>query len=93
MVQDDQSPPNQTHVINTNKNNHRKGRPPKRINPEGNNREEEDNNENPVLFDNEDDGKVLPEVSIDEIEILKGHIKARDEKLIRQRELIATMLK
>jgi hypothetical protein len=32
-------------------------------------------------------------VSIDEIEILKGHIETRDEELIRQRELIATMLK
>jgi hypothetical protein len=32
-------------------------------------------------------------VPIDEIKILKGHIKARDEELIRQRELIATMLK
>jgi hypothetical protein len=32
-------------------------------------------------------------VPIDEIEILKGHIEARDEELIRQRELIATMLK
>jgi hypothetical protein len=30
---------------------------------------------------------------IDEIKILKGHIEARDEELIRQRELIATMLK
>jgi hypothetical protein len=32
-------------------------------------------------------------VPIDEIEILKGHIEARDEELIRQRELIAIMLK
>jgi hypothetical protein len=32
-------------------------------------------------------------VSIDEIEILKGHIEARDEEMIRHRELIATMLK
>jgi hypothetical protein len=32
-------------------------------------------------------------MSVDEIEILKGHIEARDEELIRQRELIATMLK
>jgi hypothetical protein len=85
MVQDDQSPPNQTHVTNTNKNNGRKGRPPKRVNLEGNNREEEDNNE--------EDGEVRPELPIDEIEILKGHIEAHDEELIRQRELIATMLK
>jgi hypothetical protein len=93
MVQDDQSPPNQTHVTNTNKNNGRKGRPPKRVNPEGNSREGEDHNENPDLFDNEEDGEVHPEVPVDEIEILKGHIEARDEELIRQRELIATMLK
>jgi hypothetical protein len=32
-------------------------------------------------------------VPIDEIKILKGHIEARDEELIRQWELIATMLK
>jgi hypothetical protein len=32
-------------------------------------------------------------VPIDEIKILKGHIEARDEELIRQRELIATMPK
>jgi Retrotransposon gag protein len=32
-------------------------------------------------------------VPIDEIKILKGHIEARDEEIIRQRELIATMLK
>jgi hypothetical protein len=93
MVQDDQSPPNQTHVTNTNKNNGRKGRPPKRVNPEGNSREGEDHNENSDLFDNEEDGEVHPEVPVDEIEILKGHIEARDEELIRQRELIATMLK
>jgi hypothetical protein len=93
MVQDDHSPPNQTHVTNTNKNNGRKGRPPKRVNPEGNSREGEDHNENPDLFDNEEDGEVHPEVSVDEIEILKGHIEARDKELIRQRELIATMLK
>jgi hypothetical protein len=30
---------------------------------------------------------------IDEIKIFKGHIEARDEELIRQREMIATMLK
>jgi hypothetical protein len=48
---------------------------------------------NPDLFDNEDDSETRPEVPIDEIEILKGHIEARDEELIRQRELIATMLK
>jgi hypothetical protein len=93
MVQDDQSPPNQTHVTNTNKNNGRKERPPKRVNPEGNSREGEDHNENPDLFDNEEDGEIHPEVPVDEIEILKGHIEARDEELIRQRELIATMLK
>jgi hypothetical protein len=93
MVQDDQSPPNLAHVINTNKNNGRKGRPPKRVNPEDNSREGEDHNENPDLFDNEDDVETRPEVPIDEIEILKGHIEARDEELIRQRELIATMLK
>jgi hypothetical protein len=93
MVQDDQSPPNQAHVINTNKNNGRKGRPPKRVNPEDNSREGEDHNENPDLFDNEDDVETRPEVPIDEIEILKGHIEAHDEELIRQRELIATMLK
>jgi hypothetical protein len=50
MVQDDQSPPNQAHVTNTNKNNSRKGRPPKRVNTEGNGREGEDNSENPDLF-------------------------------------------
>jgi hypothetical protein len=93
MVQDDQSPPNQVHVTNTNKNNGRKGRPPKRVNLEGNNKDGEDNNENPEFFDNEDDVKIRPEVPIDEIEILKGHTEARDEELIRQRELIATMLK
>jgi hypothetical protein len=93
MVQDDQSPPNQTHVTNTNKNNGIKGRPPKRVNPEGNSGEGEVHNKNPDLFDNEEDGEVRPEVPIDEIEILKGHIKARDEELIRQWELIATMLK
>jgi hypothetical protein len=93
MVQDDQSPPNQAHVTNTNKNNGRKRRPPKRVNPEGNSRGGEDNNENLEPFDNEDDGEIRPEVSIDEIEILKWHIEARDEELIRQRELIATMLK
>jgi hypothetical protein len=93
IVQDDQSPPNQAHVTNTNKNNGRKGRPPKRVNPEGNSREGEDNDENPDLFDNEDDGEVRPEVPIDEIEILKGHIEARNEELIRERELIATILK
>jgi hypothetical protein len=92
MVQDDQSPPNQTHVTNTNKNNGRKGRPPKRVNPKGNSREGEDHNENPDLFDNEEDGEVHPEVPVDEIEILKCHIDARDEELIRQRKLIATML-
>jgi hypothetical protein len=93
MVQEDQSPPNQAHVTNTNKNNGRKGRLPKRVNPEGNNREGGDNSENPNLFNNEEDGETRPEVSIDEIEILKGHIEARDEELIRKRELIATMLK
>jgi hypothetical protein len=46
MAQDDQSPPNQTHVTNTNKNNDIKGRPPKKINPEGNSREGEDNHDN-----------------------------------------------
>jgi hypothetical protein len=51
------------------------------------------NNENPDLFDNEDNGEVRLEVPIDEIEILKYHIESRDEELIRQRELIATMLK
>jgi hypothetical protein len=93
MVQDDQSPPNQAHVTNTNKNNGRKGRPPKRVNPEGNIREGEDNNENPDLFDNKDDDEVHPKVHIDEIKILKGHIEAQDEELIRQQELIATILK
>jgi hypothetical protein len=93
IVQNDQSPPNQAHVTNTNKNNDRKGRPPKRVNPEGNNREGEDYNENPDLFDNEEDSEVRLEVPIDEIEILKGHIEARDEELIRQWELIAAMLK
>jgi hypothetical protein len=93
MVQEDQSPPNQAHVTNTNKNNGRKGRPPKRINPEGNDREGEDNSENPDLFNNEEDSEIRLEVPIDEIEILKGHIETRDEELIRQRELIATMLK
>jgi hypothetical protein len=93
MVQNDQSPPNQAHVTNTNKNNGRKRIPPKRVNPEGNDREREDHNENPDLFDNEEDGEVRPKVPIDEIEILKGHIEIRDEELIRQRELIATMLK
>jgi hypothetical protein len=93
MVQDDQSPPNQAHVTNTNKNNGRKGRPSKRVNPEGNSREGEDHNENPDLFDNEEDGEVHPEVPVNEIEILKGHIEAQDEELIKQRELIATMLK
>jgi hypothetical protein len=84
MVQDDQSPPNQAHVTNTNKNNGRKGRSPKRVNLEGNGREGKDNNENPDLFNNEEDGEVRPKVSIDEIKILKGHIEARDEELIRQ---------
>jgi hypothetical protein len=84
MVQDDHSPPNQAHVTNTNKNISRKERPPKRVNPEGNDREGEDNNENPDLFDNENNGEVRPEVPIDEIKILKGHIEARDEELIRQ---------
>jgi hypothetical protein len=84
MVQDDQSPSNQTHVTNTNKNNGRKGRPPKRVNLKGNSREGEDHNENLDLFDNEEDGEVYLEVPIDEIEILKGHIEARDEELIRQ---------
>jgi hypothetical protein len=93
MVQDDQSPPNQAHVINTNKNNGRKWRPSKRVNPEGNSREGEDHNENPDLFNNEEEGEVHPEVPVDEIEILKGHIEAWDEELIRQRELIATILK
>jgi hypothetical protein len=93
MVQEDRSPPNQAHITNTNKNNGRKGRPPKRVNPEGNNREGEDNNENPDLFNDEEDGETHPEMPIDEIEILKGHIEARDEELIRQRELIATILK
>jgi hypothetical protein len=93
MIQDDQSPPNQTHVTNTNNNNGRKGRPPKRVNPEGNSREGEDHNENPDLFDNEEDGEVHPKVLIDEIEILKCHIETRDEELIRERELIATKLK
>jgi hypothetical protein len=79
MVQDDQSPPNQAHITDTNKNNGRKGRPPKRVNPEGNSREGKDHNENPDLFDNEDDVETRPEVPIDEIEILKGHIEARDE--------------
>jgi hypothetical protein len=56
MVQtDDQSPPNQTHVTNTNKNNGRKGRPPKKNNIEDNSREGEDNNENLDIFKNEDD--------------------------------------
>jgi hypothetical protein len=32
-------------------------------------------------------------VSLDEIVILKGHIETRDDELIKQRELIATMLK
>jgi hypothetical protein len=45
MVQDDQSPPNQIHVTNTNKNNGKKWRPPKRVNPEGKSGEGEDNNE------------------------------------------------
>jgi hypothetical protein len=93
MVQDDQFPPNQAHITNTNKNNGRKGRLSKRINPEGNDKEGEDNNENLDLFDNEEDGEVRPKVPIDEIKILKSHIEARDEELIRQRELIATMLK
>jgi hypothetical protein len=93
MVQEDQSPPNQAHVTNTNKNNGRKGRPPKKVNPKGNNREGKDNNENPDLFNNEEDGETRPEMLVDEIEILRGHIEARDEELIRQRELIATMLK
>jgi hypothetical protein len=93
MVQEDQSPPNQAHVTNTNKNNGRKGRPPKRVNPEGNGREGEDNSENPDLFNNEEDGEIRPEMPIDEIEILKGHIETRDEELIMQHELIDTMLK
>jgi hypothetical protein len=93
MVQEDQSPPNQAHVTNTNKNNGRKGRPPKRVNPQRNNREGEDNNENPDLFNNEEDGEIRPKMPIDEIKISRGHIEARDEELIRQRELIATMLK
>jgi hypothetical protein len=93
MAQDDQSPPNQAHVTNTNKNNGRKGRPPKKVNSEGNSREGEDHNENPDFFDKEDDVETRPEVPVDEIEILKCHIEARDEELIRQRELIATMLK
>jgi hypothetical protein len=61
MVQEDQSPPNQAHVTNTNKNNGRKGRPPKRVNPECNSREGEDNNENPDLFNNEEDGERTPD--------------------------------
>jgi hypothetical protein len=42
---------------------------------------------------NEEDSEIRPEMPIDEIEILRGHIEARDEELIRQWELIATMLK
>jgi hypothetical protein len=93
MVQEDQSPPNQAHVTNTNKNNGRKGWPPKKVNPEGNGKEGEDNSENLDLFNIEEDGEIRPEMPIDEIKILRGHIEARDEELIRQRELIATMLK
>jgi hypothetical protein len=93
MVQENQSPPNQAHVTNTNKNNGRKRRPPKRVNPEGNSREGKNNNENPDLFNNEEDGEIRPKMLIDEIKILRGHIEARDEELIRQWELIATMLK
>jgi hypothetical protein len=93
MMQDNQSLPNQTHVTNTNKNNGRKRRPPKKNNIEGNNRETEDNNDNLDALENEDDSEVCVEVPIDEIKILKSHIEARDEELIRQRELIATVLK
>jgi hypothetical protein len=75
MVQDDQSPSNQTHVTSTNKNNGRNGRPPKRVNPKGNSREAKDHNENLDLFDNEDDDEVRPEVPIDEIKILKGTLR------------------
>jgi hypothetical protein len=67
------------------------GRPPKKNNIRGNNREGEDNNESLDVFENEDDSKVRAEVPIDEIEMLKSHIEARDEELIRQQELIATM--
>jgi hypothetical protein len=42
---------------------------------------------------NEEDSEIRPEMPIDEIEILRGHIEARDEELIRQWELITTMLK
>jgi hypothetical protein len=49
---------------------------PRKSNPEGNSREEEDNNENPDIFDNKDDDEVCAEVPIDEIEILKSHIEA-----------------
>jgi hypothetical protein len=49
---DDQSPPNQTHVTNTNKNNDRKGRSPKKNNIEGNSREGEENNDNLDVFEN-----------------------------------------
>jgi hypothetical protein len=78
MAQDDQSPPNQTHVTNTNtnKNNDRKGRLPKKVNPQGNNREGEDNHDILDTFENEDDDEVRTEVPLDEIEILKGHIEA-----------------
>jgi hypothetical protein len=93
MVQEDQSPPNQAHVTNTNKNNGRKGRPPKKVNPEGNGRDGEDNSENPDLFNNEEDSEIHPEMPIDEIKILRDHIEAQDEELIRQRELIANHAK
>jgi hypothetical protein len=76
IVQDDLSLPNQTHVINTNKNNGRKRRPPKKINPECNSREWEDNNDNLDALENEDDDEVRAKVPLDEIEILKGHIEA-----------------
>jgi RNase adaptor protein for sRNA GlmZ degradation len=83
MVEDNQSLPNQTHVTNTNKNNGRKGRPLKKNNIEGNNRETKDNNDNLDALENKDDNEVRAEVPIDEIKILKSHIEARDEELIR----------
>jgi hypothetical protein len=78
MVQiDDRSPSNQTHVTNTNKNNDRKEKLHKKSNIEDNSREGEDNNENPDVFENEDDNEIRAEMPVDEVEMLKNHIEAQ----------------
>jgi hypothetical protein len=55
---------------------------PRRSIPKVNGREGEDNSENLDLFNNEEDGEIHPEMSIDEIKILRISYHAETKRRV-----------